>query len=234
MLLNCGVGENSWESLGLQGDQTNQSSKKSVLNIHGKDWCWSWSSNILANWHEELTDWKKPWCWERLKVGEEDNRGWDGCMASPTQWRWTWARSGRWWWTGKPGVLQSMGLQRVGHDWATELTEQAIASRDRKKFPGKLFPNKYPVICFPRSLHWETDHYFLTESQGWLFTINMASKFSLFPNQFGPLSKKGNTFWRAPEMKRKLHTSKLNIHIHLQQLVISCLALPYLTVDLEF
>ena len=49
-----------------------------------------------------------------------DDRGWDGWMASPTQWTWVWASSGRWWRTGRPGVLQSMGLQRVGHDWATE------------------------------------------------------------------------------------------------------------------
>ena len=53
--------------------------------------------------------------------GEGDNRGWDGCMASPTQWTWVWASSGNWWWTGKAGVLQSMGSQRVRHDWATEL-----------------------------------------------------------------------------------------------------------------
>ena len=65
---------------------------------------------------------ESPWCWERLKArGEEDNREWDGWMASPTQWIWVWARSGSWWWTGEPGVLQSMGLQGVGHDWATEL-----------------------------------------------------------------------------------------------------------------
>ena len=54
--------------------------------------------------------------------GEGDNRGWDGRMASPTQWTWVWVSSGRWWWTGKPGVLQSMGLQRFGHNWATELS----------------------------------------------------------------------------------------------------------------
>ena len=60
--------------------------------------------------------------WERLKAGGEgDNRGWDGWMASLTQLTWVWASSRSWWWTGKPGVLQSMGLQRVGHDWATEL-----------------------------------------------------------------------------------------------------------------
>ena len=122
MVLNCGVGEDSWESLGQQGDQTSQSWRKSVLNIHWKDWCWSCSSNTLATWCEELTQWKRPWCWERLKVGGEgDDRGWDGWTASPTQWTWVWASSGSWWWTRKPGVLQSMGLQRVGNDWVTEL-----------------------------------------------------------------------------------------------------------------
>ena len=74
MLLNCGVGKDSWESLGLQGDQTSQSYR----NIHWKDWCWSWNSNTLATWCEELTHWKRLWCWERLRAGGEgDNRGWD-------------------------------------------------------------------------------------------------------------------------------------------------------------
>ena len=97
------------------------SGRKSVLNIHWKDWCWS--CNTLATWCKEVTQWKaSPWCWKRLKAGGEgDNRGWDGWMASPTQWTWVWASSGSWWWTGKNGVLQSMGFQRVGHDWATEL-----------------------------------------------------------------------------------------------------------------
>ena len=91
------------------------------LNIHLKDWCWSWSSNTLSTWCEELTQWKRPWCWERLKAGGEgDNRGWDGWMTSLTQWTWVWANSRRQWMTGKPGVLQSMGLQRTGHDWATQ------------------------------------------------------------------------------------------------------------------
>jgi len=81
-----------------------------------------WNSNTLATWCDELTHWKRPWCWERLKAeGEGDDRGWDGWMASLTQWIWVWASSGNWWRTGKPGMLQSMGSQRVGHDWATEL-----------------------------------------------------------------------------------------------------------------
>ena len=71
-----------------------------------------------------LTHLKRPWFWERLKTGGEgDDRGWDGWIASPIQWAWAWVNSGSWWWTGRPGVLQSMGLQRVGHDWATELTD---------------------------------------------------------------------------------------------------------------
>ena len=61
------------------------------------------------------TQWKTPWCWDGLGAG-----GWDGWMALLTQWRWVWAISGRQWSTGKPGVLQSTGTQRVGHDWTTE------------------------------------------------------------------------------------------------------------------
>ena len=108
MLLNCGVGEDSWESLGLQRDQTSQSWRKSVLNVHWKDWRWSWSSNTLASWCKELTHWKRPWCWESLRAeGEWGDR--DGWMTSLTQWTWIWANSGRQWKTEKPDVLQSMG-----------------------------------------------------------------------------------------------------------------------------
>ena len=123
MLLNCGV-EDSWEFLGLQGDQTSQSKRKSVLNIHWRDRCWSWNSNTLATWFEKPTHWKRSWCWEGLKAGGEgDDRGWDGWMASPTRWTCVWVDSG-WWWTGGPGVLRFMGSQRVRHDWATELTDR--------------------------------------------------------------------------------------------------------------
>ena len=62
---------------------------------------------------KEPTHWKRPWSWEKLRAGEGDSRGWDGCMASPIQWTWVWANSRRQWRTGKPGVLQSMGSQRV-------------------------------------------------------------------------------------------------------------------------
>ena len=92
----------------------------------------------LATWCEELTHLKRPWCWERLKAGGEGNdRGWDGWMASPTWWTWVWASSRNWWWTGKLGMLQSMGStnsqtrlsdwiklnfwisRRILHHWAT-------------------------------------------------------------------------------------------------------------------
>ena len=86
MLLNCGIGEDSWESLGLQGDPTSPSWRRSVLGVHWKDWCWSWNSNTLATWCEELIHLKGPWCWERLRAGGEgDDRGWDGWMASWTR-----------------------------------------------------------------------------------------------------------------------------------------------------
>ena len=64
----------------------------------------------------------KDWCWEGLGAGGEgDDQGWDGWMASRTRWTWIWVNSGSWWWTGRPGVLQFMRSQRVGHDWVTEL-----------------------------------------------------------------------------------------------------------------
>ena len=88
----------------------------------GRTDCWSRTSNTLATWCEKRTHWKRPWSWERLKAGGEgDVRGWDGWMASSTQWTWVWASSRRGWRTRKPGELQSIGSQRNRHDWATEL-----------------------------------------------------------------------------------------------------------------
>ena len=213
--LNWTVGEDSWESLELQRDQTSRSKRKSTLNIPWKDWCWSWSCNTLATWFKKPTPWKRPWCWERSRAGGEgddreldcgmaqwtnsmemsvsklqetakdreawraavngisksqtrlsnwttlqthhwvcwlqcssiatwwqcyrseqnsdwnfnscplerlksegDSRRRDGWMASPTWWTWVWASSRRWWWTGRPGVLQSLGSQsQTGLNW---------------------------------------------------------------------------------------------------------------------
>ena len=113
-------------------------------NQSWKDWCWSWNSNTLVTWCEELTHWKRPWSWERLKAGGEgDDRGWDGWMASPTQWTWVFVSSRSWWWTGKPDILQSMGSQRVGHEWATEL------SWGRTNFQTQVFSQvAYYFFCW--------------------------------------------------------------------------------------
>ena len=121
MLLNCGAGEDSWESLGLQGDPTSPSWRKSVLNIHWNDWCWSWNSNTLATWWEELTHWKDPDAGKDWRREEKGTTGWNGWMASPTRWTWVCISSRSWWWSGKPGIPQSMVLQRAGQDWVTEL-----------------------------------------------------------------------------------------------------------------
>ena len=138
MLLNCGVGEDSWESLGLQGDPTSPFWRRSALGVLWKDWCWSWNSSTLATSCEMLTYWKRLWCWEGLRAGGEgDDRGWDGWMASPTRWMWVWVNSGSWWWTGRPGVLQFMGSQRVGHDWATELSWTETEIGKEKAHNGK-------------------------------------------------------------------------------------------------
>ena len=84
-------------------------------------------SNTLATWCKEPTSWKRPWCWERLRArGEEGDRGWDSWMASLTQQTWIWINSEWWWRTGKPGVLQSMELQRVGHDLEIEKKQQTF------------------------------------------------------------------------------------------------------------
>ena len=132
ILLKCGVGEDSCESLGLQGDPTSPFQRKSVLSDLWKEWCWSWNSSTLATSCKEFIHWKRLWCWEWLGTGGEgDDRGWDGWMASPLRWTWVCVNSGSWWWTGRPGVLQFMGSQRAGHDWATEMnwTELKLATR---------------------------------------------------------------------------------------------------------
>ena len=103
---------------------------KEIQPVHPKgDQSWVFIGRTDAEaetpilWPPDAKSWLiwRPWCWARLRVGEGDDRGWDGWMASPTQWTWVWVKSRSWWWTGRPGVLQSMGPQRVGHDWAAEL-----------------------------------------------------------------------------------------------------------------
>ena len=108
-----------------------------VLGVHWKDWCWGWNSSSLATSCEELTHWKRLWCWEGLGAGgERDNRGWDGWMASPTQCTWVWVNSGSWWWTGRSD-MQFMGSQRVRHDWVTELNWRQHIKKQRHYFASK-------------------------------------------------------------------------------------------------
>ena len=158
MLLNCGVGEDSWESLGLQRDPTSPF-WRSTLGFLWKEWCWSWNSNTLATSCEELTRWKRFWCWEGLGAGGEgDDRGWDGWMASLTRWMRVWVTSGSWWWTGRPGVLRFMRSQRVRHDWATELNWTEL--------------NWVTSLSLFTFLHWRrkwqpTPVFLPGESQGW-------------------------------------------------------------------
>ena len=87
---------------------------RSALEFLWREWCWSWNSITFATSCEELTHWKRLWWWEGLGAGGEgDDRGWDGWMASWTRWTRIWVNSGSWWWTGRPGMLQFLGLQRV-------------------------------------------------------------------------------------------------------------------------
>ena len=100
----------------------------------------------LATSCEELTHWKRLWCWEGLREGGEgDDRGWDGWMASPTRWTWVWVNSGSWWWTGRPGVLQFMGLQKVRHDWVTEPNWTQLLSSKSMIWLLKLLQIVFPV-----------------------------------------------------------------------------------------
>ena len=118
------------------------------MNIHWKDWCWSWSSNTLATWCEELIHLKRLWCWERLRAGGEgDERRRDGLNASLTEWTWVWEGCRSWCWTGRPGMLQLMELQRVGHDWATEVNRTVslalLRSTNQERFsPARAYRSK--------------------------------------------------------------------------------------------
>ena len=113
--------EDSWESLALQGDQTVNPKGNQSWKLIGRTDA-ELKLQYFGYLMQRANSLEKTLMLVRLRAGGEgDNRGWDGWMASPTRWTWVWASSRKWWWTGKPGVLQPMGSQRVGHDWATEL-----------------------------------------------------------------------------------------------------------------
>ena len=137
MLLNCGVGEDPWESLRQKGDQASQSSRKSTLNIHWKDWCWN--SNTLATWCIELTPWKRPWCWERLRAGgEEGDRGWNDWMASLTQRTWVWAKYSEGW--ESLACCSPWGHSQI---WLTEQQQQTLLYFEAALLP----PSCIQALC---------------------------------------------------------------------------------------
>ena len=120
---------------------------------------WTWVICTLATSFEELTHWKRPWCWKGLGAGGEGgDRGWDGLMASLTQWAWVWVNSGGWWWTGRPAVLWLMGSQRVGHDWVTELNPVQYYSHIYKDetmpFPAT---GKKPQMIILSEVKWDRE-----------------------------------------------------------------------------
>ena len=125
MFLNCGVGEDSFES---------PLDYKEIQPVHPKgdqSWVCIGRTDVEAETPILRPPDAKSWLiWKDPDAGKDwegDNRGWDGWMASPIQWTWVWVNSGSWWRTGRPGVLWFMGSQRVVYDWATELnwTESA-------------------------------------------------------------------------------------------------------------
>ena len=112
-------------------------SKTYISNTYSILCCYQNMKKMILPLHTEI---KHQNLRDRLKDfpsgGEGDDRGWDGWMASLTWWTWVWVNSRSWWWTGRPGVLRFMGLQRVGHDWATELnwtemTQGKVGVRER-------------------------------------------------------------------------------------------------------
>ena len=96
--------------------------RRSVLGVHWRDWHWSWELQYFGHLMQRANSFERILMLGKIEGRRRgDDRRWDGWMASPTQWTWVWVDSGSWWWTGRPGVLWFMGLQRVGHDWAIEL-----------------------------------------------------------------------------------------------------------------
>ena len=121
MLLNCGIGEDSWESLGLQ-EGSNHSILKEISPGISLEGMLKLKLQYFGHLMRRVDSLEKTLILGGIGAGGEgDDRGWDGWMASLTWWTWVWVNAGSWWWTGRPGVLWFMGLQRVGHDWATEL-----------------------------------------------------------------------------------------------------------------
>ena len=164
MLLNCGVGEDSWVPWTTR--RSNQSILKEIspgISLEGM--MLKLKLQYFGHLMRRVDSLEKLWCWEGLGAGGEgDNRGWDGWMASLTRWTWVWVNSGSWWWTGRPAMLWLMGSQRVGHDWATELNwgfaeEVALTEWSKIYQPHHFWsfrPNNFVLwgadLCFEKCL----------------------------------------------------------------------------------
>ena len=108
----------------------------------------------MAIWWEELTHWKRPWCWERLKAGGEgDDRGCDGWMASPIRWTWVWASSGSWWWTGKPGLLHTLSHKELDRTEQLNWTDSFCLYWAIFPFSVLFWDPKFPFHLFFETLN---------------------------------------------------------------------------------
>ena len=163
---------------------------------------------ILASWCKEPTHWKRPWCWERLKAGGEgDDRGWHGWMASPTQCTWVWANCGSRWWTGRPGALQSMGSQRVKHDWATE---QFLAVLGLGCYAGDCLAEVCGLVTEPASLIGEHK---VRSRRARVYTCSVAHAIFLGRgSNLSPLPCKGRVLTTGPPGKPLFLTFKPEVH----------------------
>ena len=124
--------------------------RRSNRSILKESWVFFGRTDVEAEtpilWPPHVKSWLigKDWCWEGLRAGgEEDDRGWGGWMASSIGWTWVWVNSRSWWWTGRPGVLQFMGSQRVGHDWATELNWDSCNHQNNQDTNSSITPENW-------------------------------------------------------------------------------------------
>ena len=163
------------------------------------------NSNTLATSCEELTHWKRPWCWEGLGAGRVgDDRGWDGWMASPTWWTWVWVNSGSWWWRGRPGVLRFIGSQRVRHDWVTELnwTEVEESVFQLANWPVSKSPDpKIDSLQWTVLDSWSPEKIYLWDQGPGLITQELLCSRVLLKYEMGQrtlLTQTSEGGWRVP------------------------------------
>ena len=154
MLLNCGVGEDSWESLGLQGDPTSHpKGDQSWMFIGGTDV--EVKLQYFGHLMQKADLFEKTLMLGKLRAREEgDNRGWNGWMASPTQWTGVWVDSGIWWCTGRPVMLRFMGLQKIRHNWTEHQPRfEKVRMGERWYLRTVLYVNMSEIFSYILSLY---------------------------------------------------------------------------------